>query len=132
MSRWLYSFQAIDPKDPSKQWEIGVPEWLFSEYRKHSHNVKLARLALVDEIFPSGTTRIYGGWSRPDKDDCFVYEGRPERDYRNIRIEVPPPPGMAFLVFVLPCGTIDDWTWRPLNDDENNLPEGMSGEIIWG
>ena len=130
MSRWLHSFQAINPKTPPERWEVGVPEGLFRKLRQHGHTRKISRLILVDEVLSKGTIRIHGGWCRPDKDDCFVYEGRPERDYRGIEIETPAPPNMAFLVFVLPCGTIDDWTWRLLTDD-NKLPKDMSGKIIW-
>ncbi len=130
MSRWRYSFQAINPRDQSEQWEVGVPEWLFRKLQQSGDGKNIMRLALVHDVLSGGTIRIHKGWSRPGKDDCFVYEGRPERDYKNAAIETPPPPNMVFLVFVLPCGSIDEWTWRPLTEDDDQLPEGMSGTIL--
>jgi hypothetical protein len=38
---------------------------------------------------------------------------------------------MFFVVFVLPDGTIDDWAWRPACKDNEELPEGITGEVIW-
>jgi hypothetical protein len=126
-------FDAIDPKNPpDKRWKVGLPEWLIHQQQIHGHEKAMARLRLVLEVLQEGTTRLYEGWSRPGKEDkCFVYVGRPDRDYKSHRIETPPPPGMVFLIFVLEDGTIDDWTWRKTSAKDADSPEGVSGRLIW-
>jgi hypothetical protein len=90
----------------------------------------MARLLLVAEVLLTPDA-IVSGWGRPDRDDCFVYVGRPSRDYRRISIETTPPPNQLFLVFVLPDGTIDDWNWRIADAADPSKPEGMKGHVIW-
>lgn len=46
-------------------------------------------------------------------------------------IEIPAPPSMFFLVFVLPDGTIDFWNWRPVSQVDSEAPEGVEGELLW-
>ena len=132
MPRWLLPFnEAIDPNDLRGTWKTGIPEWLYKEVQIHGHEAKHARIAVIDEVLTrNGTIRLYRGWSRPGKDDCFVYVGQPEQDHRSLTIHTPAPKGMVFLVFVLTDGTIDDWGWRPAKPGQTE-PEGVSGELIW-
>jgi len=133
-TKWKVEFNAIDPKDaPRARWKVGVPEWLYKRQQIHGHEKELARLRLVLEVLQEegGTKRLYEGWSRPGKEDCYVYVGRPNRDYKSLRIETPPPPGMIFLIFVLSDGTIDGWTWRKARPDDPNGPLGVTGKLIW-
>ncbi len=131
MARWLLSFEAIHPTERDKTWETGVPERLYRELQNHGHEKAMGRLLLVREVLLEGARHIYGGWSRPDKDDCWVYVGCPNRDLKSLTIETPPPRGMVFLVFVLPDGTIDEWTWRRRAEEGEGRPEGITGELIW-
>ncbi|MHC4398390.1 MAG: hypothetical protein ACYTG0_01780 [Planctomycetota bacterium] len=131
MARWLLTFRAIDPNALDKRWDTGVPERLYRQIQHHGHEKALARLVLVQEVLERDTHSLYGGWSRPDKEDCFVYVGCPNRDFKSLTIETPPPPGMGFLVFVLPDGTIDEWTWRQFDEEGGNRPSGVTGELIW-
>jgi len=131
MARWLLSFEAIHPTDPSKYWETGVPERLYKELQNHGHEKAMARLLLVREVLLEGALHIYGGWCRPDKEDCWVYVGRPNRDLKSLSIETPAPKGMVFLVFVLSDGTIDEWTWRGQAEEGEDKPDGITGELIW-
>lgn len=131
MARWLLPFQAIDPSNVDQSWEVGVSERLFRKIQNHGHEKALARLRLVHEVLEGGTQLLFRGWSRPDKDDCFVYAGCPSRDYKSLTIDTPAPKGMMFLVFVLPDGTIDEWTWRPFAEGEKDRPDGVTGELIW-
>jgi hypothetical protein len=130
MRRWYLPFKTIDPHEPGKKkWNVGVEEAHFNRLRHQGHEAPLARLKLVEEVLEGGITSIYQGWLRPGKEDCYVYVGSPDLDYKSLTITTPAPPNMAFLVFILPDGTIKDWTWRPLVDGENR-PEGM-GDLIW-
>ncbi len=130
-TRWLIPFKARDPRSPDDGfWDVGLPEWHYRMLQNKGHECPLARLILVKEVLAVETTHIYEGWGRPDKDDCFVYAGAPDRDYRSLTIDIPAPKGMLFLVFVLPDGTVDDWGWRQTND--NGDPLGMEkGRLIW-
>lgn len=131
MARWLLPFDAMDPKDPEKTWKTGITQDLYRKIQRQGHEARLARIELIEEVLSrDGVKRIYGGWSRPDKDDCFVYVGRPDRDHRSLTTHVPPPPNMVFLVFVLGGGTIDEWNWRPAQSGTLE-PDGVHGELLW-
>lgn len=127
--RWHLDFDAFKHCDPGI-WKVGIASRLFSALRRNNHTVKLARIKLVEEVVcaPLG---IFEGWSRPDMDDCYVYAGTPARDFRGFTIDVPAPPGMMFLVFILPDGTIDDWNWREVQSDDPHLPVGVKGRQVW-
>jgi hypothetical protein len=140
MPHWKWSFDAIDPNDTGKLWTVGIPHFIYEYAQHHGDEKRLARLVLINDVLcpedekgaeGKGTDRIYRGWSRHDKENCFVYEGSPVRDFYSFSIGMVncPPPNAVFLVFVLPDGAIDDWNWRHLGPDGN--PEGMSGEVIW-
>ena len=131
MARWLLAFRAIDPKKLDGHWEVGVSERHYRYLQNHGHEKQIARLVLVHEVLEGGTINLYKGWSRPEKEECFVYEGRPTRDFKSLTIETPAKGGMAFVVFVLPDGEIDEWTWRLLTEDGGNRPDGITGELIW-
>lgn len=131
MARWFFAIEAIDPTDVAQRWETGIQEQLYRRLQNSGHEKAIARLYLVNDVLSGGTTHIYRGWSRPGMDECFVYVGCPDRDFKSLSIETPPPKGMVFLVFVLKDGTINDWTWRPLAEDEEDRPQGVTGELIW-
>jgi hypothetical protein len=131
MARWKVRFRAIDPRNLDGRWEVGVSDRHFRCLQNYGHEKQIARLVLVREVLEGATCNLYRGWSRPDKEDCYVYEGRPAHDFKSLTIETPVKEGMAFLVFVLPDGEIDEWTWRFLTEDGGNRPDGIRGELIW-
>ncbi len=130
-TRWKIEFEARLPSNPDQEtWKVGIAPSLVETLQKQGHAVKQARILLVRDVL--GDTRgIFQGWSRPDTDDCFVYAGNPEHDYRSLSIEVPPQPNMIFLVFVLRDGTIDDWNWRRRDPEDPTIPTGITGRRIW-
>lgn len=134
-TRWLLTFDAICPENPgNKVWQVGVPEWLYRKHQINGHEKSLARLLLVEMVLQGGTVHLFEGWSREGKDeDCFVYVGSPGKDFKSLKIETPAPRNMLFLIFVLPGGTIDDWTWRPRSQEQGkeNLPSDINGRLIW-
>ena len=130
-TRWKIEFEARSPSNPDKAtWKVGIASDLLALLQKKGHTVRQARILLVGEVLRE-TRTIFEGWSRPNKDDCFVYAGNPERDYRGPTIETPSSPGMIFLVFVLPDGTIDEWNWRKVTVGDPSRPEGIKGRKIW-
>jgi len=130
-SKWRIEFEARLPGNPKRDtWTVGIAPALLDTLRINSHTVKQMRIMLVEGVL-NAPIAIFEGWSRPDMDDCFVYAGRPIQDYRGRGIETPPPPGMMFLVFVLSDGTIDDWNWRNVGEDDQDLPDGMNGRQLW-
>jgi len=132
MSRWKYELTTKLPESPNKEvWNVGVHEQKINLLLKNGHKVRLCRLDIVKEVL-SDPLAIYGGWARPDKEDCFVYVGKPAHDRRGPTIETPPPPKMLFVVFILPDGTIDDWNWRPQSESDQNVPQGVKkGKKLW-
>lgn len=131
MSRWYIKCKAKDPADLlSGIWQVGVTQRKFDMLRTYGHEVKLARLALVEQVLLQPHLLIRG-WSRPDKDDCFAYVGLPDKDFKSLTIETGPPPSCFFIAFVLADGTIDDWTWRPCDESDPKRPSGFNGEVIW-
>lgn len=132
MGRWKLPFSAASPDAPEDEtWEVGIHDSTYRHIVENSHSTRLARIILVKEVLESPTALIQG-WSRPGKEDCWVYIGRPARDYRSPRIDVPAPPGKLFLVFVLPDGTVDHWTWRDESEQDPEVPEGFAqGKVTW-
>jgi hypothetical protein len=130
MARWFVTFDAVNPKNPATRWKTGIHEDVYRKLQIHGDDRRIARLLLVEEILCGGVKLLYRGWSRPDKEESFVYAGLPTRDYKSLTIETPAPKGMFFLVFVLPDGTIDEWTWRKAEAD-GSRPSGIKGELIW-
>lgn len=130
MARWLLTFEAIDPNNLNGHWKTGIREADYKSIQIHGHEARQARILLVKQVLEGATQLIFRGWSRPDMEDSYVYAGRPDRDYKSLTIETPPPPEMVFLVFVLPDGTIDDWNWRP-STIQKGIPDGVNGELIW-
>lgn len=130
MARWFFTFETLNPNDFDGMWETGIQEKHFRTLQHHGHSKSLARIVLVGNVLQGETKYLYRGWSRPDKEDCYVYAGYPDMDYKSHDITTPAPKNMAFLVFVLPDGTIDEWTWRPCREDSDQ-PEEIHGELIW-
>jgi len=133
MSRWRVTCDAINPHvkpvDEANRWETGFLGSHIQHMYDNSDEKSLWRMKLVEEVLADGTIYIYQGWSRPDKEDSFVYVGLPDRDYKSGQIILPPQPGRVFCVFVCHEGTIDHWAWR--GSDESNQPKDISGDLIW-
>jgi hypothetical protein len=130
MGRWQLTFTTISTRTSSGVWEVGVHEAHIKWLRNRGHGAPLARLVLVREVLADPLS-VFEGWSRPDKEDCFVYVGDPKYDYHSPSIQTPAPPNFLFLVFILPDGTIDFWTWRARAPGSNNIPEDVKGRLIW-
>lgn len=138
MSRWAISFEAIDPKNTVRKWDVGLKFTKISLLQKRGHSVKLARCKLVEEVMAC-TNVLIQGWSRPEyNEEYLVYVGSPKYDKRKLGdvedgdIENPAPKGKLFLVFVLPDGTIEDWAWRDADPDNPSLPSDCKkGKVVW-
>ncbi|MBW3598484.1 MAG: hypothetical protein KY475_14585 [Planctomycetes bacterium] len=131
MARWKYPFVTRSPDDPDNStWEVGIEHRDYESLQKGKDQARFARIILVKAVLDDPTL-IIRGWTRPDKGDCFAYAGEPKMDYRSLSIEVPPPPGQLFLVFILPSGTIDLWTWRMKDTQNPLLPQDVKGTIVW-
>ena len=130
-TRWKNEFDARLPSNPDQEtWKVGIAPSLLETLQKKGHAVKQARILLVRDVLDD-TRAVFEGWSRPGTDDCFIYAGNPGHDFHGPTIELPQPPNMIFLVFVLRDGTIDDWNWRPLKADDLSMPDGVEGRRIW-
>jgi hypothetical protein len=130
MSRWQIQFVTISPRDLNGVWEVGVSEAYIKCLRNQGHETPLVRILLVGQSLEHPIS-IFEGWSRPEKEDCYVYVGNPESDYRSATIQTPAPPNSLFLVFILPDGTIDHWTWRSRAPGSTIIPEDVKGKLIW-
>jgi hypothetical protein len=133
MGAWKFPFDAINPHDPTAMWTVGIEHETYRRIANNGHQKQQARIVLVHDVLEIRTDRIYGGWSRPGKEKCYVYVGHPENDYHRLSptICVPAPPGMLFLVFVREDGMIDDWIWRESSVEDPEAPRDVKGEILW-
>jgi len=128
MAKFRYEFSTQDPTGGvGDTWKVGIPEWLFCEVRKYEHQAKFGRIRCILEMIESPSA-IYKGWCRQGTEECWVYEGDVSTDYRSLQIETPQPPGTRFVVFILPDGSIDDWTWR--EQDDHGKPLDV-GQRVW-
>ncbi len=133
MARWKFAYEAINPKDTESLWEVGIAEHRYRLIVNKGHEKAHARIVLVQQVL-ANPLMLFAGWSRPEKEDCCVYVGRPKDDYHRIEplIQVPAPPQTPFFcVFVLPGGEIDEWTWRARSDNDVNTPHSINGELVW-
>jgi hypothetical protein len=127
---------VVDPENPGRVKKIGIQQRVIATLRKEIDRKRLARLQLVVEVSASPYA-IIRGWDRTNKDDCYVYVGKPTRDYTSIAdhavgsIDVPAPKNHFFVVFVLPDGTISDWTWRLADPVQPDRPKDINGDIVW-
>lgn len=104
MSGWKYEMNAVCPQSASGgRWTIGVSPKDIQRLQSNGHITKLARLGLVKEVAEDPAI-IVQGWDRPDQEQCFVYVGYPDKDFRSGTIETPSlaPVNCCFLVFVYP------------------------------
>jgi|GEM_PF-4713508 hypothetical protein len=131
-AQWKVSWDAMSQDGPPATWRVGIKESKLAFYRNRGHVTKLARVLLIPDVVASPLV-IVKGWDRPEKNGCFVYVGKPNKDLRggDASIEAGPPPGQFFLVFTLPDGTIDEWNWRPASQSDPLMPDGINGEILW-
>jgi len=129
MTRWIFTVRAVAPGSDGSV-EVGVSEKHFRLLQQNGDHLAIGRLRLAKEVLEDPIC-IVQGWDRQRTEECRIYVGRPKRDYRSSKIDIPAPPGMLFLVFVLPGGTIDVWTWRPCEPDNPDFPQGVKGEVIW-
>jgi hypothetical protein len=130
-TRWRIEFDARSPRNPDGEtWKVGIAPGKVENLLKSGDQRKLFRLQLIETVL-ADSCALFEGWSRPDMDGCYVYAGRPGRDYPRQGIDNPAPVGMVFLVFVLPDGTIDDWSWRPIDPEDPTIPKGITGKKIW-
>lgn len=130
MARWFLPFTSLNPKNLKDTWEVGILQNHYHVLKNKGHEKQIARICCVDEVLQH-PAYLFKGWSRPDKDDCFVFAGFPANDYKSLTITTPRPSNMIFLVFVLPGGTIDDWNWREIDPNNHPKPSGISGDLIW-
>jgi hypothetical protein len=130
MARWLIPFETISPRNPSEKWGVGVQESHYKRLCRQGHETPRARLLLVQMVLADPLS-IFEGWSRPDKEDCYVYVGNPQTDYRSLTIQTSAPPNSLFLVFILADGTIDLWNWRACAPGSDSIPEDVKGKLIW-
>jgi hypothetical protein len=130
MGRWQVTFTTISPRPSEGDWEVGVHESHIKHHQHHGHQAPLARLVLVQDVL-SNPLSVFEGWSRPEKEDCYVYVGDPKTDFHSLTIQKPAPPNYLFLVFILPDGTIDLWNWRARAPGTTNIPEDVRGKLIW-
>jgi hypothetical protein len=129
MPDWSIAFDAQHPEDPTRTWKIGIRKGFLEGLHARGHESRIATARLIQGcVLPPEV--LIGGWGR-GKGDCLVYVGCPGHDFRTLSIECSPPPGRAFLVFVLPDGTIDDWGWREVEKQGVAVPRDMKGTIIW-
>lgn len=134
-SRWLLEFEARNPQNPdADHWKVGISERKYRFIQNHGHEKELARILLVEQVLEGKTDLLYEGWNRPNKEKkCYVYAGIPDCDYKSLTIQTNAPKRSFFLVFVLPDGTIDHWTWRQMADtnDGDEVPSDIKGELLW-
>ena len=133
MGRWKFEFSAKDPENLDDTWQVGITEEQYRRICNQGHEKAQARIILIKEVMDFPVALIQG-WGRQGMDeDCFIYIGKPKEDYHKLAptIRVPAPPGMVFLVFVLPSGRIDEWMWRHHAEGNISEPNGVKGEIIW-
>lgn len=130
-----WTLEALDPHDPTG---VGTREvWIDQAHLESLTRGNLAprfyRVLLVPEIVRNPAV-VFEGWERAGHEDDLCYAGIPSTDFRTDTIQVPPPPGKTFLVFVTRRGRVTKWRWEDADPDQPEYPENWRTRfrrIVW-
>ena len=130
---WVLS--ALDPFHPGEvsTWTVRIEQAHIDGLTRHGVRARFFRLLLVEGMLADPMV-VFQGWEREGHDNDLCYVGRPERDFRSGSIEVPPPPGMVFVVFVTASGKVSEWRWEKSDEENPEFPEDYKARfrrIVW-
>lgn len=130
-----YNIRAIDPlsENGEKQTDFEIDMSAIKKLLETRHP-RFFRAQLIREVIEKPTA-IFRGWERSGQEDSLVYVGIPTCDRRSQGIELPPIPGMVFVVYVTDCVKISEWRWERADSNDRTLPEGVDtnryGRRVW-
>jgi len=78
--------------------------------------------------------RIFQGLNRDGYDGGYGYVSLPSKRYRSHDVELPPPPGLLFIVFVRQDFVVMDWEWRKIHEGNSTYPKDWENDFdkeIW-
>lgn len=127
--------EAFDPLDQTGvgRRQVWLAQALIEKVSRGVLTPKFYRIQLIPEVLLNPLA-VFEGWDRPGHDRDFCYVGIPSKDVRSESIEVPAPPGMAFLVFVTARGNVTDWRWEVTDTAIPGYPENWRqrfGRKLW-
>ena len=130
-----WTLEALDLHDATGAgtWEVWIDQAHLESLTRGNLAPRFYRVMLVPIVLRHPAV-VFEGWNRPEHDDDLCYAGVPPVDYRSDTIQVPPPPGKTFLVFVTRRGRITKWRWENADPDEAQYPENWRTRfrrIVW-
>jgi len=129
-----WTLPALDPFGVGQaRRELRLAQAHVDGLTRHGLKSRFYRLLLVREVLTNPRV-VFQGWEREGFEQALCYVGSPSKDLRSESIETPPPPGMVFLVFVTPQGTLSDWRWEKSAEDNPEFPENYRvrfRRIVW-
>lgn len=125
---------ALDPNDPSGVSTVTftIPQSTVDFITRGKLSSRWFRIICVHRVLLAPDA-VFQGWNRDGFEAAMCYVGRPQ-DCPKEGIEVPPPPGKQFMVYVTPGGRIEEWGWAafdPNNGDDCEKHFGKSWRRIW-
>lgn len=127
-----WELDALDPYDESTIKRGYIDQGTVEFLTRGTLSARFYRLQCVKDVLQEPEA-IFAGWNRDGYDDGICYVGRP-RDHPKEGIEIPPPPGRCFFVFMLPSGKIEEWRWEEFslaNDEDYRKQFGEHWRKIW-
>jgi len=110
-----------------------VPSAFLQHLQRKGPVSKFFDAYLLAEVL-SNPLHILRGLKREDYDEGLCYVAFPSKRYRGHEIELPPPPGLIFLVFVRSDWVVMDWEWRKVDDEAPSYPTNWKvdfAEEVW-
>ena len=112
MARWHCEFDARFPHPPHDLWKVGIQERLVKHLQGRGDKARLARIIphyTGGRDISKNAQNLW--WLVATSDDCYVYVGKPDRNFRSGQIQTPARP-IVLLGFRLTGGNDRLLVWR--------------------
>lgn len=118
--RGYYEVEGRTPDGQSRTFR--VPTDLLTHLQRHGPTPKFYD-ALLLSFALNDWSHVYRGLKREEYEEGYCFVAQPPKRYRSHDIELPPPPGLVFLVFVRSDGIVMDWEWRKVDENDPTRPK---------
>jgi hypothetical protein len=108
---------------------------MVQELERSGPRQKFYDTRLIKGVLESPTA-VYQDLQREGYSEAYCYCGLPPSRFRTSEIEIPPPPGRVFLVFVavgVRGNIVLDWEWRAAHNDKlgHLMDDSCFGRQLW-
>ena len=138
MSRTPHGYRLVTGMAPDGggTWDFLVSIDMLQHLERYGPGPKFYDAFLLKGILESPSA-VFQGLKREGFEEAHCYSGLPPHRKRSSSIQVPPPPGKVFTIYVKTDHRghiVLDWDWRPAHPDKPGYPldcESDFGRQTW-